>query len=168
MAALAREAGLLQQVMGDEIDDPEQFLEQLFRARRELLVVRTMAGQSREVYGRMAAALVRVIPREAQPLVAHLAGQLERVRGLADGEKDFLHGVIEFYQTRTDTKMTIAAERLAVIAAVTLPITGLSSIYGINVIVNDRTRYLQLAVLLAVMAVMSAALLRWTKQQGWW
>jgi hypothetical protein len=37
-----------------------------------------------------------------------------------------------------------------------------------NVIVNDRTRYLQLAILLAVMAVMSAALLRWTKQQGWW
>ena len=173
VAALAREAGLLQQVMGDEIDDPEQFLEQLFRARHELLVVQTMAGQSREVYGRMAAALVRVIPREAQPLVADLADQLERVRGLADGEKDFLHGVIEhgvieFYQTRTDTKMTIAAERLAVIAAVTLPITGLSSIYGINVIVNDRTRYLQLAVLLAVMAVMSAALLRWTKQQGWW
>jgi mono/diheme cytochrome c family protein len=30
--------------------------------------------------------------------------------------------VIEFYQTRTETKMTIAAERLAVIAAVTLPI----------------------------------------------
>jgi hypothetical protein len=28
--------------------------------------------------------------------------------------------VIEFYQARTETKMTIAAERLAVIAAVTL------------------------------------------------
>jgi Mg2+ and Co2+ transporter CorA len=169
VAALAREAGLLeQQVMSGEIGDPEQFLEELFRTRHELLVVRTMAGQSREVYGRMAAALIRFIPVEAQPLVADLADQLERVRGLADGEKDFLHGVIEFYQTRTDTKMTIAAERLAVIAAVTLPITALSSIYGMNVIVNDRTHYLQLAVLLAVMAAMSAALLRWTKQQGWW
>jgi hypothetical protein len=30
--------------------------------------------------------------------------------------------VIEFYRTRTDTKMTIAAERLAVIAVITLPI----------------------------------------------
>jgi len=127
-----------------------------------------MAGQTLEVYGRMAAALTRFIPVEALPLVTDLADQLERVRGLADGEKDFLHGVIEFYQTRTDTKMTIAAERLAVIAAVTLPITALSSIYGMNVIVNDHTHYLQLAVLLAVMAAMSAALLRWTKQQGWW
>jgi magnesium transporter len=169
VAALAREAGQLEQeVMSGEIGDPEQFLEELFRARHELLVVRTMAWQSRQVYGRMAAALIHYVPVEAQPLVADLADQLERVRGLADGEKDFLQGVIEFYQTRTDTKMTIAAERLAVIAAVTLPITALSSIYGMNVIVNTRTHYLQLAVLLAVMVAMSAALLRWTKQQGWW
>jgi magnesium transporter len=169
VAALAREAGQLEQeVMSGEIGDPEQFLEELFRARHELLVVRTIAWQSRHVYGRMAAALIDYVPVEAQPLVADLADQLERVRGMADGEKDFLQGVIEFYQTRTDTKMTIAAERLAVIAAVTLPITALSSIYGMNVIVNTHTHYLQLAVLLAVMVAMSAALLRWTKQQGWW
>jgi magnesium transporter len=37
-----------------------------------------------------------------------------------------------------------------------------------NVIVNDRTHYLELALLLAGMAAMSAALLGWTKQQGWW
>jgi magnesium transporter len=76
--------------------------------------------------------------------------------------------VIDLYQTRTETKMTIAAERLAVIAAVTLPITALSSIYGMNVIVNNSTHWGQLAVVLAVMAVMSGILLRWTKRQGWW
>ena len=168
VAALAREAGLLEQrVIGGDIGDPEQFLEEMFRARHELLVVRTMAGQTREVYGRMAT-MTRFVSPEGQPLVADLADQFERVRGMADGEKEFLHGVIEFYQTRTDTKLTIAAERLAVIAAVTLPITALSSVYGMNVIVNNRTHYLQLAVVLAVMAAMSAALLRWTKRQGWW
>jgi magnesium transporter len=168
VAALAREAGQLEQrAMGGDIGDPEQFLEELFRARHELLVVRTMAGQTREVYGRMAT-LTRLVPPERQPLMADLVDQFERVRGMADGEKEFLQGVIEFYQTRTETKMTIAAERLAVIAAVTLPITALSSVYGMNIIVNDRTHSLQLAVVLAVMAAMSAALLRWAKRQGWW
>jgi hypothetical protein len=38
--------------------------------------------------------------------------------------------------------MTIAAERLAVIAAITLPITSLSSVVGINVIVNDFTKWI--------------------------
>jgi magnesium transporter len=168
VANLAREIGLLeQQAMGGDIGDPEQFLEELFRARHQLLTVRTMAAQSREVYGR-AASLTRVIPAEARSLVADVVDQFGRVRSVADGEKEFLQGVIEFYQTRTETKMTIAAERLAVIAAVTLPITALSSIYGMNVIVNSRTHYLHLAIVLAVMILMSAALLRWAKRQGWW
>jgi hypothetical protein len=40
----------------------------------------------------------------------------------------YLEGVIEFYKARTDTKVTIAAERLALIAVLTLPITAVSSI----------------------------------------
>jgi hypothetical protein len=37
-----------------------------------------------------------------------------------------------------------------------------------NVIVNDRTHLGQLAVVLAVMLVITGVLLRWAKQQGWW
>ena len=168
VATLAQEAGLLEQrLMGDEIPDPEEFLEELFRARHELLVVRTMATLSREIYGRMVS-LERFVPGASQALVADLADQFARVSGMADGQKEFLYGVIEFYQTRTNTKMTIAAERLAVIAAVTLPITALSSVYGMNLIVNDQTHVVQLAVVLVVMIAMSLILLRWTKRQGWW
>jgi magnesium transporter len=168
VATVAREIGLLEQrVMASDVGDPERFLEELFRARHGLIAVRTMAALSREIYGRMAT-LTRFVPQEGQPLVADLVDQFDRVRGVADGQREFLQGVIEFYQTRTDTKMTIAAERLAVIAAVTLPITALSSIYGMNVIVNNRTHLGHLAVVLAVMAAMSAALLRWARRQGWW
>jgi magnesium transporter len=168
VSTLAQEAGQLEQrLMADEVADPEQFLEELFRARHELLVVRTMAALSREIYGRMVT-LERFVPGASHALVADLADQFSRVSGLADGQKDFLQGVIEFYQTRTNTKMTIAAERLAVIAAVTLPITALSSVYGMNLIVYDRAQLPQLAVVLAVMVAMSLTLLRWTKRQGWW
>jgi Mg2+ and Co2+ transporter CorA len=64
--------------------------------------------------------------------------------------------------------MTVAVERLAVLAAVTLPITALASIYGMNVIVNDRSNLPQLFIVLAVMLLISGTLLRWTKRQGWW
>jgi magnesium transporter len=168
VATLAREAGLLEQrVMAGDIGDPEPFLEELFRARHELLVVRTMSAQTREVYGRMAT-LDHPVSLQARPRIEDLVDQFDRVRSIADGEKEYLQGVIEFYQTRTETKMTVAAERLAVIAAVTLPITALSSIYGMNVIVNERTHIVHLIVVLAIMAAMSATLLRWARQQGWW
>jgi Mg2+ and Co2+ transporter CorA len=168
VATLAREVGLLEQrVMEAGVGDPEQFLEELFRARHGLVAVQTMATLSSEIYGRMAT-LTRFLPAEAQPLVADLVDQFERVRGMADGQKEFLHGVIEFYRTRTETKMTIAAERLAVIAVITLPITAISSVYGMNILVNDRTDFPHLAAVLAVMTVISAILLRWAKRQGWW
>ena len=165
---LAREVGLLEQrVMRSDVADPEQFLEELFRARHGLIAVRTMAALSREIYGRIVN-LTGFVPTDGRPLVADLVDQFDRVRGVADGQREFLQGVIEFYKTRTDTKMTIAAERLAVIAAITLPITALSSVYGMNVIVNSRTDFVHLAVVLTVMVAMSAALLRWARRQGWW
>jgi Mg2+ and Co2+ transporter CorA len=158
---------LEQRVTGGHMGNPEEFLEELFQARHGLLAVRTMGALGSEVYGRIAALQDRV-PADDLPLVNDVVDQLNRIRGLADGEREYLQGVIEYYRTRADTKMTIAAERLAVIAVVTLPITALSSVYGMNIIVNGHTRVAQLIVVLAIMTVMSATLLTWAKRRGWW
>ena len=165
---LALEVGLLEQrVMDEKKEDPEEFLEELFRARHGLIAVRTMAALSREIYGRLAT-LTRQVPAEGLDLVADTADQYERIKAMADGETEFLQAVIEFHQAMTNTKMTIAAERLAVIAAITLPITAISSVYGMNIIVNESTHVGQLVVVLAIMVALSGILLRWTKRQGWW
>ena len=97
-----------------------------------------------------------------------LVDQYERVTSISQSQLEFLMGVTEFYRARTDTKMTIAAERLAVIAAITLPITSLSSVLGMNVIVNGQTHWALLSILLLIMVIMSLWLLRWAKRQGWW
>lgn len=158
---------LEQRVTGGHMGNPEEFLEELFRARHGLLAVRTMGALGAEVYGRIAALEARVRSDDL-PLVNDVVDQLNRIRGLADGEREYLQGVIEFYRARAETKMTVAAERLAVIAVVTLPITALSSIYGMNIIVNDHSRLPQLIAVLVVMSVMSAMLLTWAKRRGWW
>jgi Mg2+ and Co2+ transporter CorA len=126
-----------------------------------------MAAQSHDVYARIGS-LDRVVPEADRKLAGDLAEQFDRLRSLADGESHFLFGVIDLYQTRVTTKMTVAMERLAVIAAITLPITALASVFGMNMIVNHDTRTAQLVVVLLVMASISALLLRWTKNQGWW
>jgi Mg2+ and Co2+ transporter CorA len=125
-----------------------------------------MCSLSQQVYGRMGA--IAALAQRGQQQIDDLVDQFQRLAVMADGQKDYLQGTIDFYQTRTNTKMTIAAERLAVIAAVTLPVTALSSVLGMNVIVNESTQVPELAVLLAVMLVMSVLLLIWTKRLGWW
>jgi magnesium transporter len=157
---------LEQRVTSGQLGDPEQFLEELFGTRHALLAVSNMATLGHQLYQRMAA-LARFVPPDSQPLVADLEDQFARVSGVADGQIRYLEGVIEFYKARTDTKMTIAAERLTLIAVLTLPITAISSVYGMNIIVNDRTDFPHLAVVLAAMVAMSAVLLRWARRQGW-
>lgn len=161
-------AALERRVMTADFRHPEALLEEMFLVRHELLTVRTMAAQSREIYGRLAALVGRALPVDDRPLLEDLVDQFERVRSLSDGEKEFLFGVIDLYQTRVSTRMTVAVERLAVLAAVTLPITAVASVYGMNVIVNQRTHVTQLLLVLALMVAMSGVLLRWTKRQGWW
>ena len=155
-----------QQVTAGELGDAERFLDGMFRVRHGLLTVRTMSSLSSEVYGRMHA--LAVFGAEGQGLLENNVDQFQRLATMAHSQEDYLQGVIEFYQTRTNTKMTIAAERLAVIAAVTLPITALSSVLGMNVIVNQTTHWTALIVLLAVMVVSSVLLLLWAKRHGWW
>jgi magnesium transporter len=155
-----------QQVTAGQLGDAEAFLDGMFRVRHGLLTVRTMASLSREVYGRMHA--LEAFGPDAQALLENNLDQFQRLATMAHSQEDYLQGVIEFYQTRTNTKMTIAAERLAVIAAVTLPITALSSVMGMNVIVNSRSDPVFIAALVAGMAVLSVILLVWAKRHGWW
>ena len=98
---------LEQRVTGDRVDDPEAFLNELFRARHGLLAVRTMAALSGAIYGRIAT-LDGLSPDDTG-LIADNADQFTRVRRLADGEREYLQGVIEFYQSILTIQATTAA-----------------------------------------------------------
>jgi magnesium transporter len=168
VAEIARDVGLMEQrFMAEAEEDPHEFLSQLFAARHELLTIKTMAEQGSEIY-RRAIKLTRFAPPEGLELMQDVLDQYETVAHISDSQLRFLIGVTEFYRARTDTKMAIAAERLAVIAAITLPITSLSSVVGMNVIVNESTHWVWLAILLLIMLIISLILLRWTRKQGWW
>jgi Mg2+ and Co2+ transporter CorA len=168
VADIARDVGLMEQrVMSEANEDPQMFLSELFAARHELLTIKTMAVQGSEIY-RRAIKLTTFAAPEGMALMKDVLDQYETVAHISDSQLVFLMGVTEFYRARTDTKMTIAAERLAVIAAVTLPVTSLSSVLGMNVIVNDSTHWVALSVLLLIMLTMSLVLLRWAHKQGWW
>lgn len=166
---LAREVGVLEQrVMGKNDDNnPQAFLDELFSVRHVLLTIRTMAAQSSEILARCVRVLKHLTPSEVDVL-EDLRDQYRRLDRIAGSQLDFLGGVSDFYRGRTDTRMTIAAERLAVIAAITLPITAISSVMGMNVIVNGESDPRWIVGLLLVMSVMSARLLRWARRQGWW
>ncbi len=164
---LAREVGLLEQAVIAAIEEePQDFLGKLFTVRHELLTIKTMATQASEIY-RRAVTIVDFATPDGLAKMRDVLDQYERVASIAQSQLEFLQGVTEFYRARTDTKMTIAGEKLAVIAALTLPITAISSVMGMNVIVNGSTHWPLLIFLLVIMVGLALLLLRWAKRQGW-
>jgi Mg2+ and Co2+ transporter CorA len=143
----------------------EPFLEALFRTRHGLITVRSMAALSEELYGRLVS-LPDHKPSEREPLL-DVAKRFKLLEASAAVQQDYLQGVVDHYRARTDTKRTLAAISLAVIAVVTLPITALASIYGMNIINNQESDPGHLAVVLTVMALISAWLLGWAVRRGW-
>jgi magnesium transporter len=182
VASLAMESGQLEQrvMLGEDLEDPEEFLEELFQAWYRLLAVRTMATHSSATYGRMAR-LVRFLPDTAPPLFTDLADQFAVVTTMADGQREFLHGVIEFYQTRTSTHMTIAAERTAStgaqqnedmrritawVAIVAVP-TAVTSFFGQNVPYPGSGKTAGVIASALIIVVFAAALYIIFKQKKW-
>jgi magnesium transporter len=103
-------------------------------------------------------------------LLSDVADQFDLVKSMADGQREFLHGVIEFYQTRTSTQTTIAAEKVAStgvqqnddmrritawVAIVAVP-TAVTGFFGQNVPYpgfGTRVGFLTSIILMLIMAV---------------
>ena len=167
-------------MLGEDRDDPEQFLEELFQAWYELLAVRTMATHSSATYGRMARQ-VRFLPTSDIALFADLADHFEVVKIVADGQREFLHGVIEFYQTRTSTHLTFAAEKSAAtavqqneemrritawVAIVAVP-TAVTGFFGQNVPYPGFGTSAGVIASVLIIVVLAAVLYIAFKRKGW-
>ena len=166
---LAREvAALEQRVLSGGRDRPEQLLEEMFIVRQKLIAIRAMADQDSGVMARAVGLAAGFLPAADQNALEDLKERYDRTGALCDAQQMLLQGVIDLYQTRVTTRMNVAMERLALLTAGALPVTLVASIYGMNLIVNQHTQPIALAVTLAVMAVISSAMLWWAKRQGWW
>lgn len=88
---------LEQQVTSGRLGDPEAFVEELFQARHGLLAVRTMAALAAAICGSVAA--MPKVPTDGKAWVSEMAAEFDKVRTVADGEREYLEGVIDFYQT---------------------------------------------------------------------
>lgn len=178
---------LEQRVTGGSVGDPEAFLDALFRARHGLLAVRTMGALGAAIYGRMTA--LTGISSEGRRFVADIADQLDRVRGMADGEREYLQGVIEFYQTTlTINAATIGQaqneevkrlteagyaqneeiKKISAWAAILFAPTLIGTVYGMNFTHMPELHWaIGYPSALVLMALSSIALYLVFKRRGW-
>jgi Mg2+ and Co2+ transporter CorA len=161
-------ATLERQVFNRQFGDPEQALETMFSLRHELLTIETLASQSRVVYARLARLTPRFMPVEECAYFEDTANQFEAVQNICVGERQYLQGVIEFFENRMVTKLNIAMERLALITVLLLPVTAIASVYGMNIIVSEQTDVRHVIAVITAIGLLTGLIALWAKRRGWW
>lgn len=178
---------LEQRVTGGQLGEPEEFVDELFQARHGLLAVRTMAALSSEIYGRMSG--LAGLPPEAREWVDDTADQFGRVRSVCDGEKEYLQGVIDYYQTVLALRASLVGQaqneevkhlteasyaqneeikKISSWAAIFFAPTLIGTIYGMNFRHMPELRWaLGYPFALVLMVLMSAALYWAFRRRGW-
>jgi Mg2+ and Co2+ transporter CorA len=99
---------LEQEVTGGQLGNPEEFIEELFQARHGLLAVRTMAALSGAI-----STSIATLPRisdDGRAWVVQMAAEFDKVRSVADGEREYLQGVIDFYRTVLALRASLAGQ----------------------------------------------------------
>jgi Mg2+ and Co2+ transporter CorA len=165
LATTAAELG--RRVVERQHGAPEAIVDEMYELRHALLAVETIADQNHVVYSRAAALSARQMPAAQHAHIEDLVDQFGRVRGLCQGQRELLQGALDFARTRATAKMDRAMSRMALLSALALPMTVISSIAGMNVIVFSQTSILMLTLALGAMALLTWAMLRWTRHQGW-
>jgi Mg2+ and Co2+ transporter CorA len=127
------------------------------------------------------ARLARFLPADHEPLVADLADRFEMVSTMADGQRESLHGVIEFFQTRVSTHLTIASDELAQtsvqqnddmrritawVAIVAVP-TAVTGFFGQNVPYPGFGQESGFVASIIIMLVIAAALYVFFRRKKW-
>jgi Mg2+ and Co2+ transporter CorA len=169
VASLAGKIATLErQVFTRQLGDPEQALETMFGLRHELLTIETLASQSRVVYARVNRLAQRFMPAEECAYFEDTANQFEAVQNICVGERQYLQGVIEFFENRMVTKLNIAMERLALITVLLLPVTAIASVYGMNIIVSEQTDARHVVAVITAIGLLTGLIALWARRRGWW
>lgn len=158
---VAGRAGALDRRIREENEfDSEARLEELFDIRHDLYTLHNRLRQN--------ALTLAAADEHMGGALATGARRLDRLVQVCEGERDFLQGVLDYYEQRVNMKMNFAMERLAVVTVIVLPITAVSGILGMNTIASDETKGLYTMLIVLLMGAMVGLLLHWTKKKDWW
>ncbi|MGE0228097.1 MAG: magnesium transporter CorA family protein [Dehalococcoidia bacterium] len=111
--------------------DADAMLDQLFRLRLNLGVIRSTTLNGRQLYQRMSDALAGA-SAESRRGVGELRDEFDRVLALTDSEKELLQDVLDLYQARLTNDLNATLRRFTSASVILVVCTLIAGIYGMN------------------------------------
>jgi magnesium transporter len=141
----------LEEGVFDDHHPPEHV--QIMRLKRGLSALRRIIGPQRDTLLALTRDEFRPIPPDIRPYLRDVYDRLARVSDLLDSFRDEIGTLLELHVTLASHRLNEVIKRLTVIATVGLPLTVVTSYYGMNFEFPEyRTRHPHLFILSLIVA----------------
>jgi magnesium transporter len=104
----------------------------IMQLKRGLSALRRIVGPQRDTLLALTRDEFQAIPPDMRPYLRDVYDRLARVSDLFDSFRDELATVLELHLTMASNRLNEVIKRLTVIATVGLPLTVITSYYGMN------------------------------------
>jgi magnesium transporter len=106
--------------------------QRILRIKRGISALRRIVGPQRDTLLALTRDELRAVPAELRPYLRDVYDRLARVADMLDSFRDESASVMELYLTASSNRMNEVIKRLTVIATIFLPLTVVTSYYGMN------------------------------------
>ena len=146
-------------LLGGDEDDSARALDELFGLKHLLTSLRRIALPQRDSVTTLTRPTTSLVPDEDRMYFQDILDHLNRVMDSIETTRDYLSSTMEIYTTRATQRINQGIQKLTAISTVILPLTFITSIYGMNFenMPELTTRYgyfVVLVILLALSAIM--------------
>jgi magnesium transporter len=159
----------IQLVQVEVFENPSrETLDQIFGLKQDVMHLRRLAAPQRDIVSRLARSELKVISRKAALYFRDLYDRLYRVAEITYSYQDLVQSTLDAYLSAVNNRLNETMKRLTVIGALLMPLTVITSLYGMNFRhmpeLEWRWGY---PMVLGLMAIVSAGLIWWFKRKQW-
>jgi len=153
----------------DQVLDPRSPPDQarIIRLKRGMSALRRIIGPQRDTVLALTRDEFQPIPAEMRPYLRDVYDRIARVHDLLDSYRDEIGTVLELHVAMVSNRLNEVIKRLTVIATIGLPLTVITSYYGMNFDFHEY-KFSHPHVFSAGLLLASALLTLWyLRRRGW-
>lgn len=113
-------------------DSSQAMHARILRLKRGISALRRIVGPQRDTMLALTRDELRAVPAELRPYLRDVYDRLARVADILDSFRDETASVLELHLSAVSNRMNNVIKRLTVIATIFLPLTVVTSYYGMN------------------------------------
>ncbi|MCU0242120.1 MAG: magnesium/cobalt transporter CorA [Vicinamibacteria bacterium] len=143
-------------------------LDRIFAMKNDVLSLRRTCAPQRDLVNRLGRGEFDVISQKTAPYFRDVYDALYRIVETSYSYQDLVQGTLDAYLSSINNRLNETMKRLTVIGALLMPLTVITSLYGMNFehMPELHWRYGYFMVLFA-MALISGGLLYWFRRNQW-